>query len=85
MVGARAWRRSFASESFENYPNNEALHARLPSLMRSLLAQALGQEMCRSAFALGALLDCATPTVGRMRTGFRVSMKQDAGSTISLS
>jgi hypothetical protein len=29
MVAQRAWRRSFASESFENSPNDEALHARL--------------------------------------------------------
>ena len=28
MVGVRAWRGSFASESFENSPNDEALHVR---------------------------------------------------------
>jgi hypothetical protein len=29
MVERRAWRDSFTSESFENSPNDEALHARL--------------------------------------------------------
>jgi hypothetical protein len=31
MVAQRAWRRSFASGSFSNFPNDRAIHARLHS------------------------------------------------------
>src|SRR5215217_3346595 len=44
MVALRAWRRSFASESFENNPNDEALHARLLSDTLPIGASSKGKE-----------------------------------------